>query len=171
MKTALAMLALSAAIVMADEPPAAVEDTMETATQFSGGFGTPPTTAKALGNGTVALTRHATEKDAGIDWQPAGKNVPIAMPVLTMTFAEKPPSGEIVVSVLFFDAKEAFISGSETTVLSGKPVSASIDVTSLGGFGRVADSVASYRLRLRPLSPAMPVVLDSITAKAAAKTD
>jgi hypothetical protein len=170
MKIALALIALSSSLALAGEPLVPLKDGMETAVNFHGGFGNPPTAARALGDGTVALTRFATGKDAGIDWFPAGKNVPIAAPVLTIVFAEKTASGEMVASILFFDQKGAFIDGSETTVISGKPVTSIIDVTSLGGFGRVADTVVSYRLRLRPLDPAVPVLLDSITAMPAGKT-
>jgi hypothetical protein len=170
MKIVLALVALSSALALAAEPLVPLEDGMENAVSFHGAFGSPPTEARALGDGTVALTRRATDKDAGIDWFPAGKNVPVTTPVLTILFAEKPASGKLVASVLFFDKQGAFIDGSETTVISGKPVTSTIDVTSLGGFGRVADTVASYRLRLRPLDPAVPVVLDSITAMPAEKT-
>jgi len=164
MRLAIALLVLCITAAMAGEPAKALVDPMDTGAAFRNAFGTPPTTARPSGTGTVLLTRVAVGKDAGIDWCPGGKNIPVACPVLTLTFAKQPASGPLAASVLFFDKAGTFIDGSEAAILSGAATDTTIDVTSLGAYGRLSETATHYRLRLRPLQTTSPVVLDAICA-------
>jgi hypothetical protein len=86
---------------------AAIIDTMDTASNFSGAFNGE--TATANGDGTVTILRTQPNVDAGINWAPGG-NIPLpGNEVLTVTPTAAANGGFWVTTILFFDAGGNFI--------------------------------------------------------------